>query len=141
VHQHDSHFALVGHVGIDAIGRCFAPSRFRNPVLVWPVSSEWNVCGVKSVRVKKCSDGSIPVCLSTVDCFPPGMRHDSHVKYPATSLSIYSKFEEWLHTLDPGYGIRDLEKILEAAKVHDLELVEIIEMPVNNLSVILRKKS
>jgi hypothetical protein len=48
-------------------------------------------------------------------------------------------FEEWLKAMDHSYGIRDLEKVIEAAEKNGLTLVETIEMPANNLSVILRK--
>lgn len=41
--------------------------------------------------------------------------------------------------MDPNFGIRDLEKVIEAAEKNNLTLVEKIEMPANNLSVILRK--
>jgi hypothetical protein len=41
--------------------------------------------------------------------------------------------------MDPNYGIRELEKVIEAAEKNGLTLVEKIEMPANNLSVILRK--
>jgi hypothetical protein len=49
------------------------------------------------------------------------------------------QFEERLKAMDPNYGIRDLEKVIEAAENNGLTLVEKIEMPANNLSVILRK--
>jgi hypothetical protein len=48
-------------------------------------------------------------------------------------------FEERLKAMDPNFGIRDLEKVIEAAEMNGLTLVEKIEMPANNLSVILRK--
>jgi hypothetical protein len=41
--------------------------------------------------------------------------------------------------MDPNYGIRDLEKVIAEAEKNGLTLVEIIEMPAYNLSVILRK--
>ena len=41
--------------------------------------------------------------------------------------------------MDPNYGIRDLERVIETAEKNGLTLVEKIEMPANNLSVILRK--
>jgi hypothetical protein len=49
------------------------------------------------------------------------------------------KFEDRLKAMDHSFGIRDLEKVIEAAEKNGLTLVEKIEMPANNLSVILRK--
>jgi hypothetical protein len=48
-------------------------------------------------------------------------------------------FDERLKAMDPTFGIKDLEKVIEAAAKNGLTLVEKIEMPANNLSVILRK--
>ena len=42
--------------------------------------------------------------------------------------------------MDASYGVRHLEEVVEAAEANGLGLVETIEMPANNLSVILRKK-
>jgi hypothetical protein len=52
----------------------------------------------------------------------------------------YRNFEERLKAMDPNYGIRDVERVIEAAEKNGLTLVEKIEMPANNLSVILRKR-
>jgi hypothetical protein len=37
--------------------------------------------------------------------------------------------------------VRDLETVVETAKRHGLDLSEIVEMPVNNLSVVLVRNS
>eukprot|EP00977_Amphora_coffeiformis_P011070 scaffold2655_cov179-Amphora_coffeaeformis.AAC.3 len=50
------------------------------------------------------------------------------------------KFEEWLKAKDSSYGVRNLEDVVAEASKHGLELEDTIEMPANNLSVILRKR-
>lgn len=49
------------------------------------------------------------------------------------------EFERWLRAQDPAWGVRDLGDVERAAAAHGLELVEIVPMPANNLSVIFRK--
>lgn len=41
---------------------------------------------------------------------------------------------------NPTWGVRDLEEVLSEAEKHGLVHVETIEMPANNLSVVLQKK-
>jgi len=48
-------------------------------------------------------------------------------------------FDESLRARDPAWGVRDLETLVAAAEREGLALAEVIEMPANNLSVILRK--
>jgi Protein of unknown function (DUF938) len=45
-------------------------------------------------------------------------------------------FDAWLKQRDPGFGVRDLEAVEEAARVQGLALKEIVEMPANNLSLV-----
>lgn len=62
------------------------------------------------------------------------------VTYLTTVISFsFRKFEGWLHSLDPGYGVRHLEKVTELAEQQGLALVDTVEMPANNLSVIYQK--
>lgn len=56
------------------------------------------------------------------------------------TLVIYRKFEQWLKAKDPSYGVRNLEDVIAEASKHGLVLEDTVEMPANNLSVILRKQ-
>jgi SAM-dependent methyltransferase len=49
-------------------------------------------------------------------------------------------FDASLRATDPQWGVRDLEAVEERAAVAGLRLEEIVEMPANNLSVVLRKQ-
>lgn len=48
-------------------------------------------------------------------------------------------FDGWLRATDPAFGVRDLEAVLAEAEARGLGLSEVVEMPANNLSVVLRK--
>lgn len=48
-------------------------------------------------------------------------------------------FDESLKAMDPSYGVRDLEAVTELASGHGIHLVDRIEMPANNQSLIFKK--
>jgi len=49
-------------------------------------------------------------------------------------------FDASLRAQDPDWGIRDLEAVEALGEAHGLVLEEIVEMPANNLTVVLRKR-
>ncbi|MEX2148812.1 MAG: DUF938 domain-containing protein [Steroidobacteraceae bacterium] len=48
-------------------------------------------------------------------------------------------FDASLRASDPAWGVRDLEAVVEIAEAAGFGLEEVVEMPANNLSVVLRK--
>jgi hypothetical protein len=48
-------------------------------------------------------------------------------------------FDEWLHSRDPAWGVRDLAEVTAEAERNGLVFEEKIEMPANNLSVIFKQ--
>jgi SAM-dependent methyltransferase len=48
-------------------------------------------------------------------------------------------FDEDLRRRDPGWGLRELERVAACAGAHGFALDRVVEMPANNLSVILRR--
>lgn len=50
-------------------------------------------------------------------------------------------FDQSLRSTDPEWGVRDLDAVIAIAQTHDFQLADVITMPANNLSVVLRKVS
>ena len=50
-------------------------------------------------------------------------------------------FDASLRTQDSQWGVRDLEDVAKAAGVHGFAVVETVDMPANNLSVVMRKRN
>ena len=48
-------------------------------------------------------------------------------------------FDEQLRSQDPGWGVRDLEAVVDVAVEQGLACQSVIEMPANNLSVVFRR--
>ncbi len=49
-------------------------------------------------------------------------------------------FDEMLQQQNPEWGVRNLEDVEAVALENGLSLLEIVEMPANNLSVIFRRE-
>lgn len=58
-----------------------------------------------------------------------------------TTAPSNEAFDESLKARDPEWGLRDLEEVVAEAEAHGFALESVIEMPANNLSVVLRKPS
>ncbi|MGB0681227.1 MAG: DUF938 domain-containing protein [Magnetovibrionaceae bacterium] len=50
-------------------------------------------------------------------------------------------FESWLKSLDPAYGVRDLDDVRKVAEGSGMSFVEALPMPANNFSVVFNKAS
>lgn len=51
------------------------------------------------------------------------------------------RFEGWLKSLDPSFGVKDMERVLALAKEASLTHLETRSMPSNNFCLIFRKES
>jgi cyclopropane fatty-acyl-phospholipid synthase-like methyltransferase len=57
----------------------------------------------------------------------------------AHTAASNESFDQWLKQRDPRFGVRDLEDVEAAARMHEINLREIIEMPANNLSLVFER--
>lgn len=48
-------------------------------------------------------------------------------------------FDAWLKSVDPSFGVRDLEDVEQQAGLHGFSLDEVLAMPANNFSLVLRR--
>jgi hypothetical protein len=49
------------------------------------------------------------------------------------------QFDRYLRACDPTWGVRDVDAVVACAADHGLVLVDVVAMPANNLSVVLRR--
>jgi hypothetical protein len=62
-----------------------------------------------------------------------------YLKNGAHTAPSNIKFDEWLKGQDEAWGVRDMGDVERQANLNGLVLVETIEMPANNFSLIFRK--
>jgi hypothetical protein len=65
--------------------------------------------------------------------YGPFKRGDTHTA-PSNAA-----FDQGLRAENPAWGVRDLESVTELAEANGLALLEVVEMPSNNLSVVFKK--
>jgi SAM-dependent methyltransferase len=68
-------------------------------------------------------------------CYGPYRRHGRHTA-PSNEA-----FDAKLRAYDPAWGLRDIEQISAAADRVGMDLAEVVDMPANNFSLALRKRS
>jgi SAM-dependent methyltransferase len=64
-------------------------------------------------------------------CLYGPFRRDGRHTAPSNEL-----FDRQLRTQDPAWGLRDLEAVVEEARLASFQLVDVVDMPVNNLGVV-----
>ena len=63
------------------------------------------------------------------------MRHGSH------TAASNEAFDADLRARNPLWGVRDLEKVSALAAAHGFDLTDVVPMPANNLTVILKRRT
>ncbi|MEC9464927.1 MAG: DUF938 domain-containing protein [Myxococcota bacterium] len=67
--------------------------------------------------------------------YGPFMRDGRH------TAASNAQFDEKLRSVDPRWGVRDLNEVVGCANEHGFSLDQVIGMPANNMSVIFRRSS
>ena len=134
----DSVLAWIAHSGLPAIAM---PLKLDLNSACWPVHHADAIVAINvlhytpwsSTEALFCGAARVLAGNGIVFCYGPYRRGNTH-----TAPSNLA-FDEWLHSIDPRFGVRDLEAVEAEARKHDFRLDEIVEMPSNNLSLVFRR--
>ena len=134
----DSIIAWISHSGLSNIA---PPLELNLNNEAWPVNHADAVVAINVLHYTPWSStsalfrGAASVLSEEgiVYCYGPYRRDNAH-----TAPSNLT-FDEWLHSIDPDLGVRDLEAVEAEAGKHGFRLDEIIDMPANNLSLVFRR--
>ena len=125
----------------EPLANVLAPIALDVRDLPWPVARADAIVCSNMIHI-----APWPACVAL-------MRGAASVLPPAGVLYLYGPyrrtgvptapsneaFDASLRAQDPDWGLRDLDTVVATAGIHGLVLGEVVEMPANNLSVILRK--
>lgn len=103
----------------------------------WPAAGEVDVfVAINLVHISPWEattallDGAARVRPRVLYLYGPYRRGGAH------TAPSNEQFDRWLKARDPSFGVRDLELVVAEAEARGLRLLEVVEMPANNLSVV-----
>jgi len=87
-----------------------------------------------------CAEGLIAGAVRLLPAGGPLVLYGPFKRGGAHTAPSNAAFDESLRLQDPEWGVRDLEAVEALGEAHGLALEEIVEMPANNLILVLRKR-
>jgi len=126
---------------VEGLGNVLAPVELNVLKRPWPVARADAVVCINMIHIAPwaCAEalvsgaGELVGAGGVLFLYGPFRRFGRH-----TSLSNEA-FDASLRGSDPDWGVRDLEAVVEIARAAGFGLEEVVEMPANNLSVVMRK--
>ncbi|HUE47451.1 MAG TPA: DUF938 domain-containing protein, partial [Aestuariivirgaceae bacterium] len=109
----------------------------------WPVEHADAVLCINMIHISPWRAAEQLICGCERRLEPGGVLvlYGPYRRFGRHTAPSNEAFDASLRRRDPHWGVRDLETVVETAKRHGLDLSEIVEMPVNNLSVVLVRNS
>ena len=89
----------------------------------------WSACAALLLHAERWLAPGAPLVL-----YGPFKRGGKH------TAASNAAFDAQLRTRDPEWGVRDLDDVVALARRHSLELAEVVAMPANNFSVVLKRQ-
>ena len=136
--------AWTAHAGADRVRPAIALDVTRQP---WPVDRADVVLCINMIHIAPWE-----ACLGLLDGAANILGASSRSRPGSGILALYgpyrrggahtapsnAAFDESLRSRNPAWGVRDLETVVEEAAARGFTLEDVVEMPANNLTVILR---
>ena len=132
--------------------KCLSLANLRDPVLLdvsaetWPVETNWTGLPIRMIyNVNMIHIAPWSVCLGLLAGAARILPDDGvlflygpFIRDGAFTSAGNEAFDISLRARNPEWGLRDLSKVCESAFALGLTLDRVVDMPVNNLSVVFR---
>jgi hypothetical protein len=130
--------AWTHHLSADRVRAAIALDVTRDP---WPIDGADVVVCINMIHIAPWA-----ACLALLDGAASTLRATGGLLYlygpyrrgGAHTAPSNAAFDASLRARDPAWGIRDLETVVEQGAMRGFTLEDVVEMPANNLSVVLR---
>jgi SAM-dependent methyltransferase len=128
--------AWVGESGLPNV----RPALALNAAARWPIGRADAILCINMVHISPWT-ATLGLLAGAARLLPPQGLLYLYGPYRVGGVMAPSNadFDDDLRRRDPAWGVRDLEAVTSAASDHGLRLDRVIEMPANNLSVLLRR--
>ena len=109
----------------------------------WPLSEADAVVSINMIHIAPweavtalfTGAGTMVAAGGPLYLYGPFRRHGRH------TAPSNERFDGQLRAQDPAWGLRDLEAVVEQGGLAGFQLVEVVDMPANNLSVVFSKRA
>jgi SAM-dependent methyltransferase len=106
--------------------------------LPWPSSKADSVLSInmihiapwEAVRALFAGAGGVVAAGGLLYLYGPFRRHGRH------TAPSNERFDRQLRAQDPAWGLRDLEAVVEQGRLAGFQLIEVVDMPANNFSLV-----
>lgn len=137
----DAHASIAAWSAHEKLANVRPPMRFDVADLPWPVERADAVICINMIHIAPWQatldlmEGAGTVVASGGVLFLYGpYRRFGHM------VASNADFDAQLRARNPEWGIRDMETVLDVAREHGFGSEEVVAMPANNFSVVLRKQ-
>ena len=136
---HASITAWAAHGGLSNVRPPLTLDVTQEP---WPLERANAIVCINMIHISPW-DASIGLMRGAERLLPPGgvlYLYGPYKRGGAHTAPSNAAFDESLRQQNPAWGVRNLEDVAALASRHGFDLEEVVEMPANNLSVILRRR-
>jgi hypothetical protein len=118
-----------------------APLALDVLVDVWPITSADAVLCSNMIHIAPWSatEGLVRHASRLLASGAPLILYGPFKRRGRRTAPSNEAFDASLRARDPAWGVRDLDEVTALAQRHGFELAEVVEMPANNLTVVLRR--
>jgi hypothetical protein len=129
--------AWTHHLSADRVRPAIALDVTRDR---WPVDHADLIVCINMIHIAPWAAclGLLDGAASTLRAGGGGLLYGPYRRAGAHTAPSNAAFDASLRARDPAWGIRDLETVVEEGAARGFTLEDVVEMPANNLSVVLR---
>lgn len=128
----------ISEAGVRNVG---APIRIDAAAGEWPIDQADAILCINMIHISPW-EATIGLMAGARQLLPPGgllYLYGPYRQADVPTASSNEGFDQMLKAQDPRWGLRDLDAVVALAGEQGLTQERVIEMPANNLSVLLRK--
>ena len=138
--------STAAHVAAAGLGNVRAPLALDATAPCWelPAAMAAQLVAITCINMIHISpwEATLGLMRGAGTALPPGgllFLYGPYRRGGAHTAPSNAEFDASLRARNPAWGLRDLEAVVAEAGLHGFALVEVVDMPANNLTVVLRK--
>jgi SAM-dependent methyltransferase len=133
--------SIAAHRSASGLPNLLAPLRLDAAAMDWPVERADAVVAINMVHISpwQATQGLMAGAMRVLPSGGVLYLYGAYKENGAHTSPSNEAFDADLRRRNPEWGVRGLEEVAKLAQAHDLELVERIPMPANNLSLVFRR--